>query len=271
MQLLWSKTIRELNPWGPEYAGVFCKIHGHVNFLYKTPKGPQVLSEIQELPKPLCPDSADVYFPLPLKWVLVEDEVPPHLFFTDNLVLNLSEMKLCDQPDEVVLEKYHTLRKPDMYYLEAPFDFGEYRISHKGYFGYQCTRNGIPAWTFKGQGYLYTDIARWNDRLYFGTAGQGGYFYILNLVTGEALTKIKTGGTVFIVRCGGVCYILHNEKHAKLLCIDLTDGSIRNEVALPGQSCKDSMLKEIDGRIHAITFEMKKSFIQHVYWNCVEI
>lgn len=271
MRLLWSKPIHEENPWEPEYAGVFCKIHDRVHFCYQSRKGPRILSEDWDLSKPLCPDSAGVHFPLPHRWILVEGEVPPHLFFSDNQVLNLTEMRLYDQPDRAILEQHHALWKSGKHYVEDSFQYDAYQISHKGNFGYQCTRNGIPVWTFKGQGYLYTDIFRGNDRLYFGTAGQGGYFYILNLETGEPLTKIKTGGTASIVRSGECCYILHNEKGAKLLCIDLTDGSIKNEVALPGKSCTDSILKEIDGRIHGITFEIKNGFMQHAYWNCIEL
>lgn len=269
MQLLWNKQIPSSNPWEPEYEGVFCKIQNTVYFCFKDSSAVAVLAEDMTIPQQITPGSEGT-IPLPGRWILMEALEPACLFLNEKLVLNLRDMTFL-QPDPVRLGKYHEACRPEKFYVEAPFVHGEYCITHKGQWGYECTKNGNTIWEFQGKGYLYTDICRWSDRLFFGTAGRGGYFYILNAETGEVVSAVKTGGTASMIQIENECYILSNEKSAVLLCVDLRDGSILESVPLPGKANTYSRLREIDGKIHAVTFEYKRKEMQSALWSCLQI
>ncbi len=61
----------------------------------------------------------------------------------------------------------------------------------------QCvnTQTNQVLWTFKFVGYLYTEIKELNGIVYFGTAGQGGHFYGLDIESGVPLHDVNTHGT----------------------------------------------------------------------------
>ena len=86
-------------------------------------------------------------------------------------------------------------RKAPMHYVEDDFVFGDYRISHRGVWGYACFNNNEEIWRKTLRGYLYTDMIKNGDNIVFGTAGYGGHFYSLNLESGEILFDFNTGGT----------------------------------------------------------------------------
>lgn len=266
MKLLWSKPVPMDNPWEPYYAGVFCKTGDKVHFLYKDGRSIAVLAEDSEGVENV---SAGEYpIPLPRQWILTENGNQEKLLLNEELLLDISGFEIITSRDP---EEYRSLRQPEKYYEEASFSYDGYTISHSGYFGYQCEKDGQSLWVFRGQGYLYTDICFREDRVFFGTAGQGGYFYVLDMNTGNSLAKIKTGGTASFVTVGDRCYVLSNGKTAKLLCVDLTDGSICGEAELPGKASVYSRLRLIDGRIHAITFSRKKDILHNAIWNCIDI
>ena len=75
------------------------------------------------------------------------------------------------------------------------FIFGEYTISHYGEWGYMCKKNGQLLWKKSLKGYLYTEIVLNQDNIVFGTAGQGGHFYSLNIDTGDIIFDFNTKGT----------------------------------------------------------------------------
>ena len=185
--------------------------------------------------------------------------------------MEIPEFRIREVEEDSLKEVFKVLQKPEKYYEEASFTFGEYCISRKGSFGYRCTLDRKILWDFQGQGYLYTDICVLKNRAFFGTAGQGGYFYILDLQTGEPLAKIKTGGTASIVTAGNCCYVLSSGKTARLMCVSLADGSILGETVLPGKSNAYSRLDLVDGKIHAITFLYKNRFLQQAVWNCIAL
>ncbi len=93
--------------------------------------------------------------------------------------------------------EYVALRHLDVahFYEESDFSFPPYTISHKGSFGYVCARAGVPVWSFRTQGYLYTDMKLYGDTIVFGTAGAGGHFVALRLSDGTPVFDINTKGT----------------------------------------------------------------------------
>lgn len=269
MKQLWSKHVPLDAPWEPDYAGVFCSIREKVHFLFKNGKNVGVLREDSDAVQILS--TAEKSIPLPNNWLLAQAGERALLFFSEDMYLDVSELKIVQTVESALREVDRKYRKPEMYYVEADFCHDGYCISHKGNFGYRCVKDGELLWEFRGQGYLYTDICFRADRVFFGTAGQGGYFYVLDLKTGEPLAKIKTGGTASFVTAENCCYVLTNEKATKLLCVDLTDGSIRSGVELQGRSSVYSRLRLMDGKVHAITFSYKNRALQQAIWNCIEV
>lgn len=82
------------------------------------------------------------------------------------------------------------------YHLECDdFVFGDYTISHYGQWGYVCRKNDTVLWKKSLKGYLYTDMILIQNNIVFGTSGQGGHFYSLNIDTGEIVFDFNTKGT----------------------------------------------------------------------------
>lgn len=90
------------------------------------------------------------------------------------------------------------------------FEFGNLRvkIAKNATRKLECTNpeTGKTLWTFTFIGYLYTDVFEYDGVIYFGTAGQGGRFYGLNLLRGEVLHEINTHGTTRFTRHNGKFY-----------------------------------------------------------------
>lgn len=151
--------------------------------------------------------------------------------------------------------------------------FDDLSISHKSEWSYVCRRGDAEVWSFKGYAWRYTNIERYGDNIYFGTAGQGGYFYLLKLETGEPLLKLKTGGSVNIyARRDNRLYLLQQEKKAYLVCIDLNDGAILDRLELPGTVKDECAVKLIDGTVHAVTlFYRKDRSFSHACWHRIEV
>ena len=121
---------------------------------------------------------------------------------------------------------YVSLRHLDIpcFYEESDFSFPPYTISHKGSFGYICTRNDLPVWSFRAQGYLYTDMTLYGDTVVFGTAGAGGHFVALRLNDGTPVFDINTKGTDRYLTVGNRFYTYRGGKNG-LLSVGL-DGSV---------------------------------------------
>lgn len=210
---------------------------------------------VRRIPYPFAPEGVL----LSLFWQLREDHDPPLLLLTKQHAINL-------QTQEIVCHDLPIKKRSS----SMSYQLGEYRIDYNDGFSIACTRNGAKAWQFRMQGYLYTPIVQWEDLIFFGTAGYGGYLYILRLETGEVVAAVKTGGTVQIAQQGGVCYVLANRPGARLLKVDMASGSILEELPLPGKS-HYSNLRLMDGKVHAITTVFKGNMASEVLWNCVVI
>lgn len=271
MHIVWNKYIKTHYMWEAECFGLFYKRENGIAFFYIDGLNLMAISENDTVADILYSCSATDDLSLPFDWIIVEEAEEAILMTSQNAGYDLKRNVFIHEIPASVKAAYSSQERPEKFLVEAPFHFGEYTISHKGNWGYVCTKNGQKIWEFAGRAYLYTDIVRWNDRLFFGTAGHGGYFYVLDLKTGEPITSIKTGGTRSLAHADDICYVLSNEKTAQLLGVDLSSGKIVSRCVLPGKSSSNSRVAIDGNRIHAITYEYSGASLKQVVWNCIEI
>lgn len=257
MNLLWSMPIPCENPWEPQFNGFFTRHNGGPLFFYQD-KGVCAASRVEGKPHmQRIPRVSGVS--LPQNWRLREDLTPPLLLLTEQFAIDLRELK--------VIRHAHPLEKKSAY---PEWQLGDCRIRYDAEHILTCMKNGTEVWNFRMRAYLYTPVRQWQDLITFGTAGHGGYLYILRLETGEVVAAIKTGGTVHIAQEDHWCYVLANTPGARLLKVDLHTGSIAEEVPLPGKA-QYSSLRLMDGEIHAITYTYKNGRLMQAVWSCVVI
>lgn len=269
MHLIWSRKIEDDDPWEPEYWGVFYQRDPIVHFLYKH-RGDICSVSSEGKRQKLGSRSALGSVPLPHHWRILEQKNNTYLVLDRNGVVDLSSGTVVRDIPPSVSAAYERSVKPESYYVEGSFSFGEYRISHYGQCGYMCEKNGETVWKFQGRAYLFTDMVLWNDLLLFGTAGRGGYFYVLDIHSGKPVFSIKTGGTTGFVQVGDLCYVLQESGQANLLCVDLSAGEIRSQCALPGVATENSRIELIGSHIHTITFSYSNRKLKSVNWNCCD-
>lgn len=271
MHIVWSKYIRSDYLWEPECFGLFYKPNHEITFYFKENSNVLALSEKDNEPRIIYSCFNEVRLSLPQKWAIVEDSNNTFLLFSENQGFNLKKNEFSYHVPIQVQAAYNRFVRPEKYYVEEAFDFGKCRIEHKGNCGYVCKTNGIPMWEFRGKAYLYTDIVQWNNRVFFGTAGNSGYFYVLDIESGKNLVSIKTGGTRSFVQLGNLCYILSNEKNAQLLCIDLSSGRTIGHCDLPGTATVNSKIAIVDNLIQTITYDFAGQIPRSAIWSCIEL
>ena len=152
--------------------------------------------------------------------------------------------------------EYVSLRHLDIPYFheESDFAFPPYVISHKGSFGYTCARDGVPLWSFRAQGYLYTDMTLYGDTVVFGTAGAGGHFVGLRLSDGSAVFDLNTKGTDRYLTVKDRFYTYGGGKNG-LLSVGL-DGSAET-LPLPGHTVNSCPLWADGNTLLCMSFGMK--------------
>ncbi len=257
MNLLWSMPIPCENPWEPQFNGFFTRHNGNPLFCYQD-DGVCAVSRVEGKPHilraPRVPGLS-----LPQNWRLREENDPPLLLLTEKCAIDLRKLKVVihDLP----------LEKKSAY---PEWQLGDCRIRYDAEHILTCTKNGEEVWKFRMRAYLYTPVRQWQDLIYFGTAGNGGYLYILRLETGEVIAAIKTGGTVHIAQEEGFCYVLANTPSARLLKVEMASGSVVEEIPLPGKAYYSS-LRLMDGEVHAITYTYKNGRLAQTVWSCAVI
>ena len=240
MKLIDSMVIRHENPWEPELDGLFREMDGTVKFFYK---------ENQSVVAQTLEGKREVWYTAPEGKRL---ELPR---YWAGVMKGLHPTMQVWRPDDPI-----------------PVYIGKYKITSPSQWSYLCERDGEEVWRFKGYAWRYTVIDQYLSNIYFGTAGQGGYFYMLNLHTGEPLLKLKTGGTVHIsARRGERLYLLQQDKKAYLVCIDLKDGTILERLELPGKADMHSAIALLGDTVHAVTFTYKGGPVKDALWNRVEV
>ena len=145
------------------------------------------------------------------------------VFYKDTLTPSCS-------PSKKIMEEY----RANPYHLtDDPFLFGNYRIDHKGHFGFRCTevQSGNKIWETTLNGYLYHDVVFFpeTNSILFCTAGHGGGVYSIDIEIGKKLFEVKTGGTrdIVIYKNTGYCYRLG--KSGSLLEFDIRSGNVTKE------------------------------------------
>ena len=240
MKLIDSMKIQHENPWEPDLDGLFLNRDGSIKFCFK--EGSSVVAQSED-----C--AIEIWYTAPEGERL---ELPYHW---TGAARGVAPMLRTWWPSDT-----------EIYYFE------DYTISQTSQWSYVCKKAGEAVWKFKGYAWRYTTIEQFGDNIYFGTAGQGGYFYLLNLHTGQPLLKLKTGGTVNLyARRENRLYLLQQDKKAYLVCVDLEDGNILDRLELPGKVCQHSAIRLIGGAVHCVTFTYRGGPVKEALWNRVEI
>ena len=106
------------------------------------------------------------------------------------------------------------------------YSFGDKEVFMQSPFMMSCRdkQNQKTLWKYKLSDYLYTQVEEYNDILYFGTAGKGGYFYGVSLNNGQTVFSYNTGQTVHFVRSGE--RIIISDKKQKPMLINALTGEI---------------------------------------------
>ena len=166
--------------------------------------------------------------------------------------------------------QYTALKHLDVPYFheESDFSFPPYTISHKGSFGYVCSRDGTPVWSFRTQGYLYTDMKLYGDTVIFGTAGAGGHFVALRLTDGTPVSDVNTKGTDRYLTVGNRFYTYAGGKNG-LLSAGL-DGSVES-LPLCGYTANSCPLWTDGETLLCMSFGMKGGRYTTVYLHGVEV
>lgn len=253
-----------------ERGGFYCDLLGfffrkadQCFFLYRERNAVAVLEKNAEQPMliPIQTTTAD--------WLLFEDHDPPYLMLNATAGIDLLRMKPCEVLPQAATE-YYLRQKRTTEPGTVLLQIAEYVVRAKGERSYVCERNGVKQWKFSGPAYLYTPMVCFQDSLIFGTAGNGGHFYVLSIKTGEKIADMKTGGTVAFVQQNNLCYFLVNDPNAKLVCLDVLTGQIVDEVYLGGKNTY-SPLQLIGNQLHTVTFYFKNRMLEKAIWHCVTI
>lgn len=274
MNMHHSRYIPSSDPWEPNFHGVFFLKNAVPCFLYKDMQNIHLLPWTDDLPTVIHTDIDNMPLSLPRKWMLLEHENNPFLFVAPNNAINLKTNNRLACISTELRTAYTAQIRPETYLVDHSFCFDDYQISHKGDWGYLCTKGNTKLWDFMGKAYLYTDIYRWQNRIFFGTGGHGGYFYVLDLDDGSVLLSINTGGTSSIVQLDNLCFVTCKEEKrscSKVLSIDLRDGHVQQELDIYGNTTKDSKLQLLDDQLQIVTFEYRKNKLQNAIWSTISI
>ena len=185
--------------------------------------------------------------------------------------IDSGEIINCNQNiDDVQKNKEcHNTRKPPKHYSEDDFVFGEYRITHRGEWGYACLKNDKLLWKKSLRGYLYTDIVKNGNRLIFGTAGMGGHFYSLDINSGEIIFDFNTKGTCnFLQINNNIYFAMSKKKNTIIYRIDY-DGNVLESLELEGSRDDYDPIALWDKSIYIVTQSPKKDVDWETYYPIV--
>lgn len=273
MKLIWSRELCIQDPWEPKFHGIFSHCESGVSFYYMDSNMVMSICGCAGNPVVLATQTNEMKIPLPRYWVVAENEGEDYLLCGEKVAISLQKNLLVHPAPEGLRNVYWKLQTSSEHLVEDSFVFDEYQISHKGEWGYSCKKDGVEIWQFSGRGYLYTDILRIYDKIFFGTAGFGGYFYILNLSTGNPILSLRTGGTTVIKQRGDLFYIYTGvgKRKSKLACINASDGRILEDIELPGIASCESVLELHENSIYTVTFQYKKGYVENAILSCISL
>ena len=151
-------------------------------------------------------------------FILIEYYKLDNIFVT-NKVFEITENEVIEQPFCCIPQKR-------IFNDAKVYSFGDKEVFMQSPFMMSCRdkQNQKTLWKYKLSAYLYTEVEEYNDILYFGTAGKGGYFYGVSLNNGQTVFSYNTGQTVHFVRSGEG--IIISDKKQKPMLINALTGEI---------------------------------------------
>ena len=151
-------------------------------------------------------------------FILIEYYKLDNIFIT-NKVFEITE-------NEVIEQSFCCIPQKRIFNDAKVYSFGDKEVFMQSPFMMSCRdkQNQKTLWKYKLSAYLYTQVEEYNDILYFGTAGKGGYFYGVSLNNGQTVFSYNTGQTVHFVRSGE--RIIISDKKQKPILINALTGEI---------------------------------------------
>ena len=151
-------------------------------------------------------------------FILIEYYKLSNIFVT-NKVFEITE-------NEVIEQSFCCIPQKRIFNDAKVYSFGDKEVFMQSPFMMSCRdkQNQKTLWKYKLSAYLYTQVEEYNDILYFGTAGKGGYFYGVSLNNGQTVFSYNTGQTVHFVRSGE--RIIISDKKQKPMLINALTGEI---------------------------------------------
>ena len=151
-------------------------------------------------------------------FILIEYYKLDNIFVT-NKVFEITE-------NEVIEQSFCCIPQKRIFNDAKIYCFGDKEVFMQSPFMMSCRdkQNQKTLWKYKLSAYLYTEVEEYNDILYFGTAGKGGYFYGVSLNNGQTVFSYNTGQTVHFVRSGE--RIIISDKKQKPMLINALTGEI---------------------------------------------
>lgn len=151
-------------------------------------------------------------------FILIEYYILDNIFVT-NKVFEITE-------NEVIEQSFCCIPQKRIFNDAKVYSFGDKEVFMQSPFMMSCRdkQNQKTLWKYKLSAYLYTEVENYNDILYFGTAGKGGYFYGVSLNNGQTVFSYNTGQTVHFVRSGE--RIIISDKKQKPMLINALTGEI---------------------------------------------
>ena len=151
-------------------------------------------------------------------FILIEYYKLDNIFVT-NKVFEITE-------NEVIEQSFCCIPQKRIFNDAKVYSFGDKEVFMQSPFMMSCRdkQNQKTLWKYKLSAYLYTEVEEYNDILYFGTAGKGGYFYGVSLNNGQTVFSYNTGQTVHFVRSGEG--IIISDKKQKPMLINALTGEI---------------------------------------------
>lgn len=151
-------------------------------------------------------------------FILIEYYKLGNIFVT-NKVFEITE-------NEVIELSFCCIPQKRIFNDAKVYSFGDKEVFMQSPFMMSCRdkQNQKTLWKYKLSAYLYTEVENYNDILYFGTAGKGGYFYGVSLNNGQTVFSYNTGQTVHFVRSGE--RIIISDKKQKPMLINALTGEI---------------------------------------------
>lgn len=151
-------------------------------------------------------------------FILIEYYKLDNIFVT-NKVFEITENELIEQ-------SFCCIPQKRIFNDAKVYSFGDKEVFMQSPFMMSCRdkQNQKTLWKYKLSAYLYTQVEEYNDILYFGTAGKGGYFYGVSLNNGQTVFSYNTGQTVHFVRSGE--RIIISDKKQKPMLINALTGEI---------------------------------------------